>query len=128
MSYNLLADLVMLLHFGFILFAVAGALLVARWPRLIWLHLPAALWAMTIEFYGGVCPLTPLENWLRHRGGQMDHEMGYGESFIQHHLGGVIYPAGMTTAVEITLGLALLAINLALYGWISKRRHPRHSP
>lgn len=128
MSYSMLADLVMLLHFGFILFAVAGALLVARWPRLIWLHLPAALWAMAIEFYGGICPLTPLENWLRHRGGQRGEEMGYGESFIQNHLGDVIYPGEMTTAIEITLGLTVLVINLALYGWIITRRHQRHSP
>ena len=119
MLYHLLANLVMLLHFGFILFALLGALLVARWPRLVWLHLPTALWAMAIEFYGGICPLTPLENWLRAKGGTA----GYGESFIEHYIGAIIYPGEITTTVKILLGLAVLVINLALYAWIIRRRH-----
>lgn len=118
MIYLILADLVMLLHFVFIIFAVLGALLVARWPRLIWLHLPTALWALGIEFYGGICPLTPLENWLRIQGGKAD----FSGSFIQHYIGAVIYPGEMTTTLRIMLGLGLLAINLGLYSWIIKRR------
>ena len=117
MSYSFLADLVMLLHFGFIIFAVLGALLVARWPRLVWLHLPTAFWAMWIEFYGAVCPLTPLENRLRSMGG----EAGYGESFIEHYIGAVIYPGEITTTVKIMLGLGVLIINLGLYAWLIKR-------
>jgi len=122
MIYKPLADLVMLLHFGFILFSVLGALLVMRWPRLVWLHLPAVLWAMTIEFYGGVCPLTPLENWLR----MMAGEGGYSESFIAHYIGAVIYPGEITTGIKIMLGMAVLVVNLVLYGWIIKQqRHER---
>ena len=122
MNYSFLADLVMLLHFGFIIFAVLGALLVARWPRLVWLHLPTAFWAMWIEFYGGVCPLTPLENRLRSMGG----EAGYSESFIGHYIGAVIYPGEITTTVKIMLGLGVLIINLGLYAWLIKhRRHGR---
>jgi len=123
MFYSLLADSVMLLHFAFILFAVLGALLVARWPRLIWLHLPTVLWATGIEFYGGICPLTPLENKLRAMGG----DAGYSESFIQHYIGAVIYPGEITLTIGIILGMAVLLINLGIYIWIIKRRRQRQS-
>ena len=119
MFYSLLADLVMLLHFAFILFAVLGALLVARWPRLIWLHLPTVLWAIGIEFSGSICPLTPLENRLRALGG----DAGYSESFIQHYIGALIYPDGITPAIGIVLGMAVLLINLGIYTWIIIRRY-----
>ena len=69
MAYNLLADGVVLIHLAFVLFAVLGALLIIRWRKVLWLHLPAAVWAAWIEFSGKICPLTPLENWLRMRGG-----------------------------------------------------------
>ncbi len=118
MIYSVLADLVMLFHFGFIIFAVLGALLVARWPRLTWLHLPTVAWAIWIEFTGGICPLTPLENWLRLQGG----EAGYAGGFIQHYIGSVIYPGEITMTLRILLGLGLLAINLGLYIWIFRRR------
>jgi len=117
MVYKLLADLVMLLHFAFILFAVLGALLVMRWPRLVWVHLPAALWAMGIEFYGGICPLTPLENQLRF----MSSNAGYDESFIQHYIGSLIYPGEITPTIGIVLGMVVLLINLGLYIWIIRR-------
>lgn len=119
MIFRLLADLVMLLHFGFILFAVLGALLLPRWPRLIWLHLPTVAWAMAIELYGGTCPLTPLENYLQNLGG----EAGYNESFIEHYIGSVIYPGEITTSIKIMLGLGVLIINICLYTWVFKRRH-----
>lgn len=118
MAYHLLANLVMLLHFGFILFAVLGGLLVMRWPRLAWLHLPAVAWAAGIEFYGGICPLTPLENWLRARSGAAGFESG----FIEHYLGALIYPEHLTPGMQIILGLSVVAINLAIYGWILWRQ------
>jgi len=119
MIYDLLAAIVVLLHFGFIIFAVLGALLLVRWPRLVWLHLPTAIWAMAIVFYGGTCPLTPLENWLRFKAGLA----GYDESFIEHYIAAIIYPGEITTSVKIMLGLGVLIINLALYARIIKRRH-----
>ncbi|MDZ4262226.1 MAG: DUF2784 domain-containing protein [Pseudomonadota bacterium] len=122
MLYSLLADITMLLHFGFILFALFGALLLLRWPRLIWLHLPAALWAMGIEFYGGICPLTHLENWLHAMAG----EQGYNETFIEHYLGAVIYPGELTLTIRIVLGMVVVLVNAGLYGWIIKRRLQHH--
>lgn len=112
------ADAVIALHLAFILFAVLGGVLVGRWPRLAWLHLPAFCWAAAIEFWGWICPLTPLENWLRERGGAGGYETG----FIEHYLLPLIYPAALTREVQIVLGLLVVAINLSLYGWLLHRR------
>jgi hypothetical protein len=59
------ANLVLVVHFAFVLFVVLGGLLVLRWPRLAYIHIPAAVWGAWIEFSGRICPLTPLENALR---------------------------------------------------------------
>ena len=111
------ADAVLLLHLLFIVFAVGGGLLVARWRPLAALHLPAAVWAAWIELSGGVCPLTPLENRLRALAGQA----GYRDGFIEHYLLPLVYPAGLTPAVQWTLGSMVVAINIALYAWVLRR-------
>lgn len=116
----ILAALVLLLHLGFILFALFGALLVMRWRWLLFLHLPAAAWAVFIELSGAGCPLTALENHFREQAGQA----GYAESFVEHYLLPVIYPAGLTPALQWTLAGVVLAVNLLLYGWLL--RHRRH--
>ena len=121
MTYRLLADAVLVFHLAFIVFVVLGAFLLRRHPRLVWLHLPAALWGAVIEFRGGVCPLTPLENALRALGG----DAGYPSGFIAHYLWPLIYPSGLTRELQIGLGLAVVVINLLAYGrWLQgKRRH-----
>lgn len=112
MIYHWLANGVLLLHLGFILFVVLGGLLVARRPRLVWLHIPAALWGMYTEFFAVVCPLTPLENALRHLAG----EAGYPGGFIEHYLLAAIYPQGLTRELQFMLGAGALLVNLAIYG------------
>jgi hypothetical protein len=119
--YRVLADLVVVMHLAFVLFAVLGGFLVFRWKRCAWVHVPAFLWAAFIEFSGWVCPLTPLENWLRHRGGAMAYRAG----FIEHYLLPVLYPATLTRHAQIALGLFVIALNLAIYGWLW--RHPMKS-
>ena len=118
MIYRALADLLVLLHLGFILFVVLGGLLVLRWPRLAWAHLPCAIWGVLIEVYGWICPLTPLENRWRIRGGLE----GYDEGFIEHYLLPIIYPPGLTRQVQLILGAAVLLINLAVYLVLLRRR------
>lgn len=118
MFYRVLADGVLLLHLSFIAFVVGGGLLVYRWPRLAWLHLPAALWGALIEFVGWICPLTPLENALRRQAGGS----GYGGGFIEHYLLPLIYPGALTREIQIGLGLAVVAINAAVYGLLLRRR------
>lgn len=120
MLYRWLAVLVLLFHLAFLAFVLLGALLVLRWPRVVWLHLPAAAWGIFVEYAGRVCPLTPLENALRARAG----EPGYGRGFIAHYLAAAIYPAGLTRAAEIALGTLALLCNAVLYVWIV-RRHRR---
>jgi hypothetical protein len=108
---SLLADCVLLLHGLFIAWVVFGGLAVLRWPRLAWLHLPAAAWGVWIEASGGICPLTPLEQRLRQSAG----DTGYAGSFVEHYLGGLIYPAGLTRGAQWTMAAMVLAINLVVY-------------
>ena len=118
MVWSILADAVLVLHGLFIAWATLGALAVWRWPRLLWAHLPALAWGVWIEATAGLCPLTPLEMALRHRSGQGVYE----GSFIDHHLGALIYPQGLTPAAQMRLALALAAFNLVVYGLIVWRR------
>jgi hypothetical protein len=118
MFYSLLADAVLLLHLGFILFVVLGGFAVLRWTRLIWLHLPSVLWAVWIEFVDWTCPLNPLENTLRHMGG----EAGFDGDFIDYYLAAVIYPEGLTRDVQVELGVLVLLINAAVYWRLWRRR------
>lgn len=120
MGYRLLADGVVVAHLGFVAFVVLGALLAFRWPKVLWLHLPALAWGAFIEFSGGICPLTPLENHLRALGG----EAGYQASFIEHYLLPILYPAALTREVQVLLGSLLVLTNVALYGllWHRARR------
>jgi len=121
MVYDLLADLVVLIHFLFVLFSLLGALLVMRWRKMMWLHLPAALWAAWIEFSGRICPLTPLENWLRIRAGGSSYAGG----FVGHYLLPLLYPAGLTRDVQIILGAIVVGINIGIYGFLLLRKGGR---
>lgn len=122
MLVSLAADLVASLHFAFVVFVVLGGLLVLRWPRLAWLHLPAVAWGASIELLGWICPLTPLENRLRHEAGLAGYEGG----FVEHYLLPLLYPASLSRSVQVILGLSVLLINAVLYGSILRRRflHP----
>jgi hypothetical protein len=123
MPHRLFADAVLLLHFAFLAFAVAGALLVARWPRLAWLHVPALAWGAYVVLAGEVCPLTPLENALRHTGSGS----GYEESFIEHYLLALVYPGAvqgpMGRGAQVALGAGLLVFNAIVYAMLWRHRH-----
>ena len=121
MRYALAADAVMAFHFAFIAFALLGSFVVLRWPRVIWLHLPALAWGAYIELSGNICPLTPLENHFRELAGQGEYYGG----FITHYLGPIIYPAGLTRGGQyLALGI-LVAMNLIGYGLVWARRRAR---
>lgn len=116
-----IANLLLVLHALFIVWVVAGGLVVWRWPRLAWLHLPALAWGVWIEATGGVCPLTPLESRWRDAAGQA----GYAGGFIEHWLDALIYPAGLTRAAQLAMGSVLLSINVAIYLALIVRRRRR---
>lgn len=111
MIYRALADAVLILHLAFMLFVVLGGLLVLWRRRLAWLQLPAVAWGILIEIAGWICPLTPLENWLRMQGG----ERGYSGGFIENYLVSLIYPDGLTRELQWLLAALVMAVNTAVY-------------
>ncbi|MFK3969400.1 DUF2784 domain-containing protein [Pseudomonas sp. NPDC087358] len=117
MYYSLAADAVVVFHLLFIVFVMSGALLVLRWPALVWLHAPAVAWGMSVEFLHLYCPLTPLENSLRIKAGAA----GYAGDFVGHYLIPLIYPAGLTPSIQIGLGVVVLTVNLIAYWRVIKR-------
>ena len=121
MPYGILADIVVLIHLAFVIFAVLGAFLIIWRPWILWLHLPAIFWAIWIEMTGGICPLTPLENWLRNRAGQG----GYRGDFVEHYLMPVLYPPGLTRNMQILSGVLVILANLAIYGYVIFRLKPK---
>jgi len=118
MVFRILADSVVVLHVAFVVFVLLGGLLVGRWPRIAWAHLPAAAWGAWVEFAGWVCPLTPLENWLRQQGGGP----GYSSSFVEHYLVPLLYPASLTREFQWSLGAVVLVLNATLYLAVLRRR------
>lgn len=114
MIYQIAADMVVVLHLLFVIFAVLGGLLVVWQRYLFLLHFPAMIWAIWIEFSGGLCPLTPLENRLRRLGG----ENGYQGGFIEHYIEPLLYPPGLTRNTQLILGAFVLTINCCLYGFL----------
>lgn len=118
--FGVLAFVVITIHFAFICFVVAGGVLVLRRPRLIWIHLPAAIWGVLIEFAGVTCPLTPLEKWLRSLGG---HDV-YTGGFIQNYITSIVYPEGLTREIQWVMGALVLIINGVIY-WKLYRRYRR---
>ena len=112
MFYRLAADAVVLLHFGYAIFVVAGGLLVFRWRWIALLHLPAVIWGVLLEFFGWMCPLTPLELRLRAAGGQT----AYSGGFVEHYIQPVLYFVDSDVIVQFAIGSFVILVNLAIYG------------
>ena len=121
MIFRFLADATVVIHLGFVLFVVFGGLLVARRPVLAWVHLPAAAWGVWIEFAGSVCPLTPLENWLRQQGGRP----AYASGFVEHYLLPVLYPPLLSRELQWVLGGVVLLVNVVVYVAVVRRSSSR---
>lgn len=113
-----LADAIVVVHFAFVLFVVCGGLLVFWRPWVAWLHVPAAAWGAWVECAGWICPLTPLENWLRARAGADV----YATTFIERYVVSLLYPSGLTRELQWTLGSLVLLVNVAIYFAVWRRR------
>jgi hypothetical protein len=120
MWFRFLADLIVIVHLAFVLFVVCGGLLVLRWRRVAWLHIPAAVWGAWIEFAGWLCPLTPLENWLRERGGRP----AYTSSFVERYIIPTLYPDALSRELQWALGGLVLVVNGLVYLVVLRRRRP----
>ena len=119
------ADTIVVLHLTFIVFVVLGALLTLRWKWIVWLHVPAFMWGAFVEFLGAACPLTPLEQHLRIAAG----EQGYTGGFIERYIVPAMYPAGLTTSMQVAIGVFVIGINAVIYGCLLYRHLvPRTSP
>lgn len=112
--YPLLANLVLIVHLAFVVFVLCGGLLVLRWRWIAWLHVPAIAWGAFVEFSGWICPLTPLENWLRAQGG----DISYKSDFIAQYLLPVLYPGDLTRDLQLLLGTVVIVLNAAVYWWL----------
>lgn len=121
MLYRLLADTVLIAHLAFVIFVLFGGLLILRYPHLLRIHLPALLWGIVVQWADWVCPLTPIENRLRQLGG----EEGYSGGFVEHIVSKVLYPEHLPLELRYFLGLALIGVNTAIYGYVlfCKRQH-----
>jgi hypothetical protein len=111
MPYRFLADALVVFHLAFVTFVIFGGLLVVRWPRAAFAHLPAAAWGVFIEWSGLLCPLTLLENHLR----ELGNEAAYRGSFVNHYIMPVLYPEGLTREIQFVLGAGILVLNITLY-------------
>ncbi len=117
MFYRVSADLVMLLHFAYIVFVMGGAFLILHRRWWMWLHLPAVIWGVWVELYAKTCPLTPLENSLRARAGQA----GYAGGFIDQYITRAVYPEGLTPRGQAALAAFVVIVNAALYWYVWRR-------
>lgn len=117
MFFALAADLLIIVHLGFIGFVILGGFMLLKWRWLIFVHLPAVLWGVLLEFQGWICPLTPLEQALRRMSGQQ----GYTGGFIQHYILPVIYPPALNEDIQLILGILLILINVIIYLWVFLR-------
>jgi hypothetical protein len=123
-GYGLLADLLVVLHVIFVLFVLFGGLLVFKWPRVLWWHLPAMAWGALVEFTGWFCPLSSLESWLRMQSG----ESGFQGDFVSRWFLPVLYPDFLSRRIQFALGCLVLGLNIIIYAWIWQRRlNPSHA-
>ena len=116
--YEIAANLILIVHLIFILFAVFGALLFFASTKIIFIHIPAFIWGSYIELTNSICPLTYLENWFL----QKANLKTYSEGFIQNYLVPIVYPINLTKDLQIYMGTALIVINMIVYGFIINKR------
>jgi hypothetical protein len=121
MIWSVLADSLVVVHFAFTVFAIFGGFLTWRWRWIAVAHLPALVWGCWVEVSHSICPLTPLENRLRHLGG----EAGYSGGFLAHYLVRVLYPPGLTWQIQWVLAGLLVAINVIAYWGLARRWRTR---
>ena len=111
MGYRLAADTLVTAHLLYIVFVVVGGLIAFRARWILWLHVPAVVWAIYVQYIGRVCPLTPWEKEFRDIAGAAGYEGG----FIDHYIVPIVYPPDMPVAMHLVLGTLVILINGAVY-------------
>ena len=116
--FEALATLTLLLHFLFILFVIFGALLILRFKKIIYIHIPAVSWGDYIELNHSICPLTHLENYFLKKAGKDQ----YSVDFIENYVFKIIYPSALNYEIQTYLGFFLIFVNLVIYYYIVKKK------
>ena len=118
MGYRLLATTILVAHFGFLAYLLAGGFLAWRWPRALWPHVAAVAWGFLVVAAQLTCPLTVAENWARQRAGDSTTTSG----FIDRYIEGVLYPSRYTGLVQVVAAVVVLG---SWAGLLMVRRHRR---
>ncbi len=114
----MLATAVATIHVAYVVFVVLGSILVLIWPKLLWIHLAAVIWAALTMFFDLGCPLTPWEKNYWVRGGRVP----YDEGFLQHHVLRTRFDPEHARRNHALLGGFVLVLNVAVYGFILAAR------
>ena len=115
--FEIFATLALLLHFSFILFVIFGAILILKFKKVIYVHIPAVAWGAYIELSHSICPLTHLENYFLKKAGKDQ----YSVDFIENYIFKIIYPPALNYEIQTYLGVILIFVNLLIYYYIVKK-------
>ena len=115
--FEIFAVLALLLHLSFILFVIFGAILILKFKKIIYVHVPAVAWGAYIELSHSICPLTHLENYFLKKAGKEQ----YSVDFIENYIFKIIYPPALNYEIQTYLGIILIFVNLVIYYYIVKK-------
>ena len=115
--FEIFAVLALLLHLSFILFVIFGAILILKFKKIIYFHIPAVAWGAYIELSHSICPLTHLENYFLKKAGKEQ----YSVDFIENYIFKIIYPPALNYEIQTYLGVILIFVNLVIYYYIVKK-------
>ena len=115
--FEIFAVLALLLHLSFILFVIFGAILILKFKKIVYVHVPAVAWGAYIESSHSICPLTHLENYFLKKAGKEQ----YSVDFIENYIFKIIYPPALNYEIQTYLGIILIFVNLVIYYYIVKK-------
>jgi hypothetical protein len=111
MTYKILADTVVMVHFSWILFLIFGAFPGVRWKAVRIIHISGLSLAIVFQAFDWYCPLTDLEVWLRSR---QDPYATYTGSFIVHYAEKLVY-IDLPRWVILTATVMVVGLNTWIY-------------
>lgn len=111
MIYKILADIIVIFHFLWIVFLISGAFFVRKYRFLKFFHISRLAYALIIQIFDLYCPLTYLETWLR---AKHDPSLNYEGSFISYYLEKLIY-IEISNLIIVALTFVLVTFNFIFY-------------
>jgi len=111
MPYKILADIIVIIHFLWIVFLIFGVFLGVRYKAVKVFHIAGLAFAFIIQIFDWYCPLTHVEIWLR---AKHNPDLAYAGSFIVHYVEKLIYIELPRYAIFI-LTIILCGFNAWMY-------------